>query len=123
MNHFNVLRLTPKAIPLLKGEESISLTIPNNDLNSSKEKGKQNPSFKPESNPLFEKLRSLRRQLADEENKPPFMIFSDATLHEMAQSKPKNSKQLLNVSGVGQHKLARYGHYFLEALNEFSEIE
>ncbi|HAU1354854.1 TPA: DNA helicase RecQ [Legionella pneumophila] len=123
MNHFNVLRLTPKAIPLLKGVESISLTIPNNDLNSSKKKGKQNPSFKPESNPLFEKLRALRRQLADEENKPPFMIFSDATLHEMAQLKPKNSKQLLNVSGVGQHKLARYGHYFLEALNEFSEVE
>lgn len=123
MSHFNVLRLTSKAVPLLKGQERISLTIPNNDLKGSKKKIKQNAFVKLENSPLFEKLRSLRRQLADEENKPPFMIFSDATLHEMTQLKPKNNEQLLDVSGVGQHKLAHYGHYFLKVLNEFSEVE
>lgn len=123
MGHFNVLRLTSKAVPLLKGQERISLTIPNNDLKGGKKRIKQNTSVKLENSPLFEKLRTLRRQLADEENKPPFMIFSDATLHEMTQIKPKNNKQLLDVSGVGQHKLAHYGHYFLKILNEFSEVE
>ncbi|KGP63183.1 ATP-dependent DNA helicase RecQ [Legionella norrlandica] len=122
-NHFNVLRLTEKAIPLLKGQEHISLTIPNNDLKGSKKKTKPNISAKIENSPLFEKLRALRRQLADEENKPPFMIFSDATLHEMAQLKPQNNEQLLDVSGVGQHKLSHYGHHFLNVLNEFDEVE
>lgn len=120
INHFNVLKLTPKAVPLLKGTEMISLTIPNNDLQGTKKKTKERASSKPTNSPLFEVLRTLRRRLADEENKPPFMIFSDATLHEMAQSKPKTTQQLLDVSGVGQHKLTHYGQHFLKALNEFS---
>lgn len=121
MGHFNVLRLTQKAIPLLRGEESISLTIPNNDLKESKKKEKN--YAKPASNPLFEVLRSLRRKLADEKNKPSFLIFSDATLHEMAKQRPKNTTQLLGISGVGQHKLAHYGAPFLKVLEEFYETE
>jgi len=121
IEHFNVLKLTAKAIPLLKGEEKISLTIPKNDLKGSKKKSKERTSVKPSNSPLFEVLRALRRKLADEENKPPFMIFSDATLHEMTQSRPKNTRELLDVSGVGQHKLTHYGHHFLKTLNEFEE--
>ena len=123
ISHFNVLKLNTKAIPLLKGEETISLTIPHNDLNGTKSKSKQKNATKQASSPLFETLRVLRRKLADEENKPPFMIFSDATLHEMAKIKPKNTEQLLGVSGVGQHKLTHYGNHFLQALKEFSEVE
>lgn len=119
IGHFNVLKLTPKAIPLLKGEETISLTIPNNDLNEKKKKRSKDRIQATSSNsPLFEVLRALRRRLADEENKPPFMIFSDATLHEMTEMQPKTLHELLNVSGVGQHKLAHYGEQFLEALRE-----
>lgn len=122
ISHFNVLKLNPKAIPLLKGEENISLTIPNNDLPGTKKKSKDRQGgTKLPSSPLFEMLRSLRRKLADEENKPPFMIFSDATLHAMAEAKPKNSQQLLAVSGVGQHKLTHYGDAFLQALTEFND--
>jgi ATP-dependent DNA helicase RecQ len=119
MSHFNVLKLTPKAIPLLRGEEKISLTIPNNDLKGTKKKTRV--ANKINNSPLFEILRSLRRKLADEENKPPFMIFSDATLNEMAQVQPQNVQQLLNISGVGQHKLTHYGNQFLKILNEFVE--
>lgn len=121
LNQFNVLKLTPKAIPLLKGEEKISLTLPNNDLQNSKKKIKERRSIQATNNPLFELLRALRRQLADEENKPPFMIFSDATLHAMTEAKPQNLEQLLTVPGVGQHKLAHYGNQFLNVLNEHSE--
>ncbi|MBN9226909.1 MULTISPECIES: DNA helicase RecQ [Legionella] len=121
INQFNVLKLTPKAIPLLKGEEKISLTIPNNDLQSSKKKGKTRHLIQEKDSPLFELLRALRRKLADEENKPPFMIFSDATLHAMTEAKPKNLEQLLAVPGVGQHKLSHYGSQFLKVLNEYRE--
>ncbi|MFA6302987.1 MAG: DNA helicase RecQ [Legionella sp.] len=118
INQYNVLKLTAKAIPLLKGEQQIALTIPNNDLKGSKKKTKDRAASKPSTNsPLFELLRSLRRKLADEENKPPFMIFSDATLHEMVRLQPKNTEELLNVSGVGQHKLTHYGEHFLKVLN------
>lgn len=123
ISHFNVLKLTAKAIPLLKGEEKISLTIPNNDLTGTKKKTRERNTGKPASSPLFEILRALRRKLADEENKPPFMIFSDATLHEMAQQKPENIQELLGVSGVGQHKLTHYGNHFLKALNDYVETD
>jgi len=123
IGNFNVLKLTTKAIPLLKGSEAISLSIPNNDLKGSKKKSREKSPVKSSNSPLFEMLRALRRKLADEENKPPFMIFSDATLHEMTESKPQTTQDLLNVSGVGQHKLTHYGHHFLKALKEYSVNE
>jgi ATP-dependent DNA helicase RecQ len=63
-------------------------------------------------------LRVLRRKLADEESKPPFMIFSDATLQQMVRDKPQTMEELLTISGVGQHKLKHYGLHFLKALRE-----
>lgn len=118
MNHFNVLRLTEKAIPVLKGEEQIFLTIPNDEAEKPKKKRKEKVSPTNLQNPLFIALRALRRTLADEENKPPFMIFSDATLHHMTELKPQTLEQMLDVSGVGQHKLTQYGAQFLKVLQE-----
>ncbi len=118
INQFNVLKLNKKAIPILKGEEGVFLTIPKEDP-PSKKKGREKAVIKESDSPLFEALRVLRRQIADEENKPPFMIFSDATLHAMVQHQPKTTEQLLNISGVGQHKLTHYGASFLRVLNEF----
>ena len=123
-DHFNVLRLTPKAIPVLRGEEKVALAVLRVELlKDTPQKKKERSDALPLSNsPLFENLRALRRKLANEENKPPFMIFSDTTLHEMVRLKPKNLEQLLAVSGVGQHKLTHYGHYFLNALQEKSNL-
>jgi ATP-dependent DNA helicase RecQ len=123
MDQFHVLKLTQKAIPLLQGKEKIALTIPNIEPQASKKKTKERRSIQTMSSPLFEILRALRRQLADEENKPPFMIFSDATLHAMAEMKPKNTEQLLSVSGVGQHKLVHYGSSFLKAIEEYCRTD
>lgn len=124
-DHFNVLRLTPKAIPVLRGEEKVSLAVQRIELlkDAPKKKKERGHALPLASSPLFETLRALRRKLADEENKPPFMIFSDTTLHEMVRLKPQNHEQLLAVSGVGQHKLTHYGHHFLKALQETSDIE
>jgi ATP-dependent DNA helicase RecQ len=118
INQFNIIKLNQKAIPVLKGQEQIFLTIPPLEP-INKKKSKEKTIIKSTNSPLFEVLRTLRRQLADDENKPPFMIFSDATLHEMVEIKPTTKAQLLNVSGVGQHKLTHYGDDFLKVLNEF----
>jgi ATP-dependent DNA helicase RecQ len=116
--HFNVLKLTAKAIPLLRGEETISLPVPREELSSKKTKKDRHYEPPTTNSPIFETLRNLRKKLANEENKPPFMIFSDATLHEMARIQPQNLDQMLGVSGVGQHKLTHYGQYFLDALQQ-----
>ncbi len=118
INQFNILKLNKKAIPILKGNEAIFLTIPAAEP-TNKKKSKEKLKIKSTNSPLFELLRSLRRQLADDENKPPFMIFSDATLNEMVEIRPKTTEQLLSVSGVGQHKLAHYGTNFLKVLNDY----
>ena len=119
VEHFNVLRLTKKAVPLLRGEEHIMLTVPREEVREASGKKKdRKPTATIPSSPLFELLRTLRRQLADEENKPSFMIFSDATLHEMARINPQTLEQFRSVSGVGQHKLTHYGNAFLDVLRK-----
>jgi ATP-dependent DNA helicase RecQ len=71
---------------------------------------------------LFDRLRKLRRRLADEAMVPPYVVFGDATLIGMASRKPKNATELLTVPGVGQAKLQRYGELFLrEIINHSAE--
>ena len=66
---------------------------------------------------LFQRLRALRKQLADEYSVRPYMVFSDATLRAMVRRRPANVEDLLKVSGVGRAKLQRYGDAFLEEIN------
>ena len=66
---------------------------------------------------LFQRLRALRKQLADEFRVPPYMVFSDATLRAMVRRRPTSEEELLQVSGVGRAKLQRYGDAFLEEIN------
>jgi ATP-dependent DNA helicase RecQ len=65
---------------------------------------------------LFERLRALRRKLADAENVPPYVVFSDAVLREMAERHPRTEAELLTIRGIASRKLARYGAAFLEVL-------
>jgi len=65
---------------------------------------------------LYERLRELRRRLADEARVPAYIVFSDATLREMAFERPQTDAGLLAVNGVGAAKLARYGADFLAVL-------
>lgn len=67
---------------------------------------------------LFERLRTLRRELASAASIPPYAVFSDRTLHEMCQSFPRDSEDMLEINGVGQVKLAKYGALFLSAIDE-----
>lgn len=72
---------------------------------------------------LFNRLRAVRSKLAKDENVPAYVIFSDATLKEMAHEKPITSSDLLSVGGVGEHKLDKYGSYFLNAIVDFNPNE
>jgi len=65
---------------------------------------------------LFERLRALRKQLADTQGLPPYVIFHDATLREMVARRPQTLGQFANIRGVGEGKLARYGQQFIAAL-------
>jgi ATP-dependent DNA helicase RecQ len=71
--------------------------------------------------PLFEELRAVRKRIADSEKVPPFVIFSDAALKDMCVKVPKTSEAFLQVSGVGQNKLQKYGEEFLAAIRAFCE--
>lgn len=70
---------------------------------------------------LFELLRKLRTELASEEGVPPYIIFSDKTLIDMCVKLPENEDQFLDVSGVGAHKLEKYGDRFLKIIGKFKE--
>lgn len=70
---------------------------------------------------LFEELRTLRLDIAKSEGVPPFMIFSDASLKDMTRIMPLDEETFLEVSGVGQVKLKKYGQVFLEALNIYNQ--
>jgi ATP-dependent DNA helicase RecQ len=70
---------------------------------------------------LFDELRGLRRRLAAARRIPPYVIFSDKTLHEMARKFPVTPAQMLRITGVGEAKLERYGKPFMDAITEFQE--
>jgi ATP-dependent DNA helicase RecQ len=71
--------------------------------------------------PLFEILRSVRKNIAETENVPPFVIFSDAALRDMCAKQPRSSEAFLEVSGVGENKLKKYGLEFIQAIRDFAE--
>ena len=73
----------------------------------------------PEETSLFEELRSLRRQLADDRQVPAYVVFSDATLKEMASQRPATDLELLSITGVGEKKLETYGDVFLDTIRSW----
>lgn len=103
---YPVLRLTERAAEVLLGKQKI--------YRKESIIGRQIM----EDDPLFLELKKLRKSLADAENVPPFMIFSDATLREMSSMRPQNEHDLLQVKGIGQVKYNRYGAEFLNVIKK-----
>ncbi|MDX1265950.1 MAG: RQC domain-containing protein, partial [Oceanisphaera sp.] len=112
-----VLQLTEAARPVLRGEASLQLAEPRLVRVKQKDKGEAVLS-RPEDRALFKELRQLRKQLAVEADVPPYVVFSDATLTELARYRPKTEPELLGINGVGQRKLERYGGAFLALLRQ-----
>ncbi len=119
--NWSVLRLTEKARGLLAGREEFRMAVPIDKGARGRNRGGRAAALPAEDagdTPLFDRLRAVRRRLATEESVPAYVIFSDATLREMARRKPVDATTLLEVPGVGQYKLDRYGPAFLEAIRE-----
>ena len=106
------LSFGPAAKAILKGEEKLEIVIP--PKRAKARRGKTAAEYPHD--PLFEALRARRRELASEAGVPPYVIFHDSTLREMAELKPTTLHALSGVSGVGTAKLDRYGAAFVEVI-------
>lgn len=69
---------------------------------------------------LFDRLRAVRKELALRQGVPPYVVFSDSTLRDMCERMPRTEAEMLEVAGVGQTKLARYGAAFMDVVKKFS---
>lgn len=116
-NEHGGLEFGPGARGLLKGEAQLSLVVPPKRERKRRRGGSSNDA-NPIGDPLFEALRARRRELAIEAGVPPYVIFHDATLREMAAARPANLAALGRLSGVGERKLAAYGDAFLQVIEK-----
>ncbi|NAX19981.1 ATP-dependent DNA helicase RecQ [Vibrio sp. V39_P1S14PM300] len=113
----STLQLTEEARPLLRGDMSLELAVPRLDTAARAAKADK-LSNKHYDKKLFAKLRKLRKAIADEDGLPPYVVFSDATLIDMAEILPTSYGEMLAVSGVGQRKLEKYADPFLDLIQE-----
>ncbi|MDX8392872.1 MAG: DNA helicase RecQ [Mariprofundaceae bacterium] len=127
---YGVLKLTQKAWPLLKRSETQQTVMLRKLRKVSETKKKKSgvaragiQTLSEQDQLLFEALRTLRSRLAKEQNVPPYVIFPDKTLAEMAAVKPANETQMLGISGIGETKLSRYGETFLSELGRFARSD
>ena len=122
---YNTLQLTERARKILKGEIALSLAKPRLEivkksrLNRYARAINLTTILSYEERILFGYLKKLRKDIADSEDVPPYIIFSDATLLEMVQTMPESKQQLLNITGVGKIKLEKYGNLFLDKIKEY----
>ncbi|HTB21969.1 MAG TPA: RQC domain-containing protein, partial [bacterium] len=122
---FGALKLNDKSWDILKRGEALRLRVDVPPKGKAKSRGKaasgaKNPprSLAGTDADAFETLRALRRRLADEQGLPPYVVFHDSSLREMASLKPRSLMELARINGVGEAKLAKYGAQFLEAIAE-----
>ncbi len=104
---YPVVKLRPKAAAVLRNEAQVYQRIVKRQTKLE------------EDTALFETLRRLRRDIAAREGVPPYIVFADSTLREMAKFNPTTAQELLAIKGVGESKLERYGPLFLDAIRKY----
>ena len=110
------LALAGDARAILKGEESVSIILP--PKRAAKARRGRDSAPNPVADPLFDALRALRREIAQEAGVPPYVVFHDATLREMAARRPASLAELGEISGVGARKLEAYGDAFVLVIRQ-----
>lgn len=113
------LRIDTKSRRLLKGEESLYLRKDPREEKLRKPKPRKR-QLAGQHQALWEALRSCRKRLAADAGVPPYVIFHDATLMEMAEVRPADSVGMLRINGVGERKLESFGREFMEIINQFA---
>ncbi len=119
---YGAFKLTEHCRKFLRGEQTLMLR---KDVAPSRQSGQRKTarSFTNErDSALWEALRGKRREIADQQQVPPYVIFHDATLMEMLELKPTSHRQMSHISGVGKRKLELYADAFLAVLNDFSNL-
>ena len=106
---YPVARLTPRAISVLKGLEKVLLKV----------RKKEKAAVVDDS--LFEQMRSLRKEIAQRDGIPPYIVFTDSTLREMSMHLPADQQAMLTIKGVGQRKFEHYGGPFLELIQKYAD--
>lgn len=127
---FPVPRVTNQGRELAQGEGRFTLLEEEGDESELEREGRRRAHkvstvvceepYQPE---LFERLRELRKEIADEQSVPPYVVFSDRTLRAMASQIPESTEELRNLHGVGDNKLERYGAAFLGAIRSYGETQ
>jgi ATP-dependent DNA helicase RecQ len=112
--------LTEAARPLLRGDFKLLLARPRVRVVPAKKAAARGAASREGDPELFEALRRLRKEIADRDAVPPFVVFTDAALAEMSAEKPRDEASFLEINGVGQVKLERYGREFLDLIRSFA---
>ena len=121
---YSIVKLTEKSGQITGGEEQITMKMPKEAEKETKKhketkgKKKKTAGLSAADEPMFEKLRELRMEIAREEKVPPYLVFSDKTLVHMCVEKPADRAGMLSVSGVGEYKYEKYGERFLEEIQK-----
>ncbi|OUL34328.1 DNA helicase RecQ [Nostoc sp. 106C] len=114
---YSVLKLNALSWEVMQRQRTVNLAVPVVQK-ITWEEGSEKAA---EVEMLMQRLRSLRKQLADEQSVPPYVVFQDSTLKLMAQVQPKNLTEFAKLSGVGSHKLAQYGEKFLAEIRAYRQ--
>ena len=114
---YGALKLTEKARPLLRGDINLQLRHQRKPESHKRDKAdKKSSELRPADDVLFNALRELRLGIAQELGVPPYIIFHDSTLQQMAKERPSSLEQMRFISGVGEQKLDKYGQEFLQTI-------
>ncbi|WP_138204796.1 DNA helicase RecQ [Haloimpatiens lingqiaonensis] len=106
---YPVVKLTAKAVQVLKSKARVTMKV-----------AKVKKAIKAD-NQLFNLLRTIRKQISEEEKVPPYIVFGDSSLKEMSEYMPINKEEFLSISGVGEIKYERYGERFLKGIQDYVE--
>ncbi len=118
LDGFGGLSLTEQCRSILRGDKTLKLRKDVSEKRVKRTKGQSNDRVKKQDNALWEALRGLRKDLAEEQQIAPYMVFHDATLLAMLEQRPETLTQLSQLSGVGEKKLEAYGAAFVELIND-----
>ncbi|MCC3587776.1 DNA helicase RecQ [Microcoleus sp. PH2017_30_WIL_O_A] len=113
---FPILKLNEKSWEIMKRQRTVEIAI-----EAPREVQGRTRSLAVEVEGLFSILRSLRKQIADEQFVPPYVVFADRSLRDMAEKRPQNLTEFEEVYGVGSNKRDKYGKVFLEAIHAFCQ--
>jgi ATP-dependent DNA helicase RecQ len=116
-DRYPVLKLTPRSAGALTGKERV-FGIKRQEPKAAERK-RRAVAGGTYDEALFERLRTVRKRLADENHVPPYVIFSDKTLHEMCRHFPTGPAEMRGIHGVGDVKLERYGNDFLAEIRAY----